>query len=245
MWIRFVGAHFTKLFCILHLFAPIHSDVRVGDNFECVSPFDALVVWGIGPIFYALSQWTNCFGICFIQNCLILGMFPQLSVFKVLSCFFIKYRNFPVEYKLAQVTAHWCSHRGDKVSHIWARALCDRFIGHRVRLGVMRMCASFNGLMVVILMWLTMWGWCMQPWLWCLHPWIWGLRPWIRHRCCWNAQPLILHIHCWVVHPWRCWCQKLARFAPFSALFKLWSATVDFLIYGLRRPCANKWFHWT
>ena len=105
MWICFVGEHFTNYLCIGHLFLPIYRDVNIVYKSEFIRPPDALVVWAIDSFAYALAQSAKLVGIQFIFLFLIPGMFPQLSVLEGLSCFFIEYGNFPVEKKLARVTA--------------------------------------------------------------------------------------------------------------------------------------------
>ena len=73
-------------------------------GFKSVCPFDELVVLYIDALAYSLAQLAKYIGVKLILNFLILGMFPQLSVFERLSCFFIKYGNVPVKDKLARVT---------------------------------------------------------------------------------------------------------------------------------------------
>ena len=83
------------------------------DHFKSVYPFDLLVVWSIGALAYALIQSDKFIGVRFIPNVLILGMFLKLSVFKGLSCFFIKYGHGPVKEKLVRVNCP-NAHSGDK-----------------------------------------------------------------------------------------------------------------------------------
>ena len=63
MRIRFLGAHFKNYFTICDLFAPLHKDVGIVDNFKSIYNFDALVVWYIGNLDYALEQSAKFIGV--------------------------------------------------------------------------------------------------------------------------------------------------------------------------------------
>ena len=106
MCIRYVGEHFTNYLCIGDLFLLIHRDVNVANNFKCVYPPGALVLWNIGSFSYALAQLYQFVGVRFIPYFFILGMFLYLSVFEGLYRFFIEYGHCPVEEKLAQTTVY-------------------------------------------------------------------------------------------------------------------------------------------
>ena len=104
MRIRFLGERFTDYFSICNLLSPLHRDVGVVDNFKIIRPVDALVVWYIKNITYALAQLAKSIGVQLIPIFLTLGMFPQLPVFEVLSHFFIEHWNGPVKEKFPPVT---------------------------------------------------------------------------------------------------------------------------------------------
>ena len=96
--------HFIDHICIGDLLLPIYRDVSVVNNFKGVRPPFALVAWYISSFSKPLAQAVQFIGVQRIPDILLFGMFPQLSVFERLSCFFIKYGNVPVKDKLARVT---------------------------------------------------------------------------------------------------------------------------------------------
>ena len=140
-------------------------------------------------------------------------MFLQLSVFEVMSRFFIEYGYGPVKEKLSHVTSPLWLWRREEVSRMWTRASYDGFIGNWVRLRVIQTCASGNRFRAVILFGVHLRGWRIKPWSWCFHPW--------SRRChCWDANPWILRRHFMVVHPCRWYgrvgfyyrCRRLEKF---------------------------------
>ena len=98
-----MGANFTNHLCIGDLLFPIHRDVIVANNCKCVHPSDALVLWSISDLAYPLAQSAQFVGVRFIPYLLVLGVFPQLSVFKGLPLFLIHYRNCPFKEKFVWV----------------------------------------------------------------------------------------------------------------------------------------------
>ena len=103
MRVRLVRSHFKNHLCIGYFLLPIQRGVIVANKFKCVRTPDALVTWSISAFAYLLAQSAQLVGVRFIPDILVLGIFPQLSVFKLLSRLFINYRHCPVKDKFAQL----------------------------------------------------------------------------------------------------------------------------------------------
>ena len=187
-----------------------------------------LVAWSISDFVYPLAQLSQFVGVICIPYLLVLGMFPQLSIFKWLSCLFINYRHWLVKDKFAPVLSAWGVRRVKNITCVWARALCDGLRGNWERWGLMQTCTSVNGFRHSCLLGLG----CFHPWSWCIHPWSWSRYPW-------KVTPWRLFSRRWLGHPWRWWsqgyasfwCWKYASFAPVSAVFNLW--------FRSRRHCGQ------
>ena len=168
-----------------------------------------LPIGKIGPVF-----WSMIYSRYFV-----LGMFPQLYVFKVPTHLFVNYSHFPVKDKFERVQLSWCLLRGNKFNCVWARALYGGISGHWYWWGLMQACTPGNGFRHVWLLGVV----CFHPWIWCLHPWSWRLYHWKVHP--WRLQRRRR-----LVQPWRrwCWgyasifCREYVSVASFSAVPKFW-----------------------
>ena len=103
MGVRLVWVHFTNHLFIGDLIFPIHRDFSVSNKFKSFRPPDSLVVCSISYFTYPLAQASQFIGVRRIPDPLVFGMFLQLSVFKVLSRFFVHYRHCSVKDTVAQV----------------------------------------------------------------------------------------------------------------------------------------------
>ena len=98
-----VGAYFSNHLYIGDFKFPIHRDVSVVNKIKDFRPPDTLVVWSISHFAYPLAQSSQFIGVQCIPDFLVLGMFPQLYVFKGLSRFFVSYRYCLVKEKFSWV----------------------------------------------------------------------------------------------------------------------------------------------
>ena len=84
MCVRIVGEHFINHLCIGDFLSPIYRDAIISNNFKCFRPPDALVARYISSFDYPLAQSSQFVVVLCIPDLLVLRIFPQLSVFKLL-----------------------------------------------------------------------------------------------------------------------------------------------------------------